>query len=145
MRVETLLYDEIRNHDLCPGATTIDEWSNKTWLETRIGNRVVPIFPLWPIRDALSKHDIHHVLTGYETDIKGESELAAWELGSGGCHFNLIFWIDRVSFFLIGLLTFPAATVRAMRRGFRCRNLFSKQLDVVLASDIEDIRSELNL
>lgn len=145
MKVETLLNEQIEHHDLCPGATTIDQWSRKKWLEIRIDERVVPVFPLWPIRDALSKHDIHHVLTGYSTDIRGESELAAWELGSGGCHLNLIFWIDRVTFFFIGLLTYPAATLLAMRRGFKCHNLFSRKKEVVLESEVGDIRSELNL
>ncbi len=120
MKVETSLHEQIEHHDLCPGAATIDQWSQKTWLETRIGERSVPIFPLWPIRESLSKHDIHHVLTGYDTDVRGEPELAAWELGSGGCHLNVIFWADRISFFMIGLLTYPAATLRALRRGFGC-------------------------
>jgi len=145
MKVKTLLTEQIENHNLCPGAATIDQWSNKTWLETHIADRVIPIFPLWPIRDALSKHDVHHVLTGYETNIRGESELAAWELSSGGCHLNIVFWIDRVSFFIIGLLTYPAATLRALQRGSNCYNLYSRQMDVVLDSEVEDIRNELNL
>ncbi|NKC01308.1 MAG: hypothetical protein GKR90_22805 [Pseudomonadales bacterium] len=145
MKIEAILNEQIAHFDLCPGATTIEQWSRKTWLETRIGERLVPIFPLWPIRDSLSKHDIHHVLTGYHTDIRGESELAAWELGSGGCHLNIIFWIDRVSFFFIGLLTFPIATLRAMRRGIQCRNLFSRQMDAILDAEVEDIQRELKL
>ena len=28
-------------------------------------------------------HDLHHVLTAYATDIRGEGELAAWEIGAG--------------------------------------------------------------
>jgi len=145
MNVKTLLNEEIAQHDLCPGASTVDQWASKTWLETRIGQQVIPIFPLWPIRDALSKHDIHHVLTGYETNIRGESELAAWELGSGGCHLNVIFWIDRASFFLIGLVTYPVATLRAMRRGFGCQNLFSREIGAILDSEVQGIRSELKL
>lgn len=27
-------------------------------------------------------HDIHHVLTGYGTDLVGEAEIGAWEIGS---------------------------------------------------------------
>src|SRR5262245_40979975 len=28
-------------------------------------------------------HDLHHVLTGYGTDLTGEGELGAWEIGAG--------------------------------------------------------------
>ena len=145
MKIRSVLNQNIENHGLCPGATTIDQWSNKTWLETHLGDRIVPIFPMWPIRDALSKHDIHHILTGYSTSIKGEAELAAWELASGGCHLNLIFWIDRISFLMIGLLTYPSATLRAIHRGFASKNLFARNLDIVLDSSVDEIRCSLNL
>ena len=145
MKVEALLNEQIKYNDLCPGATTVDQWSNKKWLEMRVDDRLVRIFPLWPIRDALKKHDIHHVLTGYSTSFKGEAELAAWELGSGGCHLNMIFWIDRISFLAIGLLSYPTATLRALRRGFGCRNLFSKNMDRVLEAEVEDLRVALKL
>lgn len=145
MKIETLLAEQIKHHDLCPGATTIEQWSSKTWLQTHVGDRLVPVFPLWPIRDALSKHDIHHILTGYKTDVEGEAELAAWELGSGGCHLNLLFWFDRLAFSIIGLFIHPTATVRAFRRGLSCRNLFSRQMNSVLDSNVDDVRRDLNL
>lgn len=92
---------------------------------------------MWPIRDALCKHDVHHVLTGYTTDMKGEAELAAWELGSGGCHFNVLFWLDRLSFMVIGLFTYPRATLRAFCEGRDCVNLFRHRL-----TEIEDWQLE---
>src|SRR6476659_1840164 len=32
---------------------------------------------------AVKRHDIHHLITGYATDLLGEAEIAAWELASG--------------------------------------------------------------
>src|SRR5262245_47490792 len=29
-------------------------------------------------------HDLHHVATGFGTDLAGEGEISAWELGAGG-------------------------------------------------------------
>ncbi len=72
--------DHIANRNLCPGADTVDEWLGKTWVEVRVGQRSIPVFPLWGIKRALIAHDVHHVLTGYATTLKGEFELAAWEL-----------------------------------------------------------------
>ena len=33
-------------------------------------------------RRAVVKHDIHHLLTAYETSVWGESEISAWEIAS---------------------------------------------------------------
>jgi len=32
---------------------------------------------------AVKFHDIHHVLTEYETGMRGEAEIGAWEIASG--------------------------------------------------------------
>jgi len=145
MQVRQLLDNEIAHNELCPGALTAAEWSEKTWLEARVDGKLYPIFPMWPIRDAISKHDIHHILTGYDTTMHGEAELAAWELGAGGCAFNLLFWVDRIAFSIIGLCTCPKATFRAFRRGIRCRNLFGQDLKTVLDAPVADIRGYLNV
>ena len=145
MKIKSLLNERIEHHDLCPGAITLEQWASKTWLDMRIGNRIVPIFPLWPIRDVLSKHDIHHILTGYSTDMRGESELAAWELGSGGCHHNVVFWVDRISFLFIGLLAFPIPTLQALYCGMGCRNLFSRDIQELLEMDVASVKYQLGL
>jgi hypothetical protein len=33
---------------------------------------------------AVRIHDLHHVITGYDTDLMGELRIAGWEIG-GGC------------------------------------------------------------
>lgn len=139
------MIDKIANHDACPGAISFDEWMAKSWLEVRVENKVVRVFPLWPIQHAIRKHDIHHVLTGYSTSFKGEAELAAWELSTGGCHLNLIFWIDRFGGLLIGLAMFPRSTFTAFLRGIGSRNTFSMNLDEILELDVADLRDRLQL
>lgn len=34
-------------------------------------------------RRALAAHDLHHLMTGYPMTMRGEFQLAAWELGAG--------------------------------------------------------------
>jgi len=48
--------------------------------------RTVPIKPmLVQQQQRLLLHDVHHLVTGYDTSFRGELELAAWELASPGC------------------------------------------------------------
>ena len=143
MKVHELLEQHITELNLCPGAPTYAEWKTKRWLEAVVGNKTIPIFPMWPIRDALSIHDLHHIMTGYETTLKGEAELAAWELASGGCHLNIVFWIDRISFVLIGLITHPRATLRAAKSGLCCTNLFRFTMKTLEHRDVESITSQI--
>ena len=71
-----------------------------SWVHVRIG----PIPFAFPNttgrRRVLAAHDLHHVLTGYKTNIRGEGALAAWEIGAG-CR-------DRTGLRL--LIIWPAAT-----------------------------------
>ena len=100
---------------------------------------------MWPIREALCKHDVHHILTGYDTDMKGEAELAAWELGSGGCHLNFVFWLDRISFMVIGLFSYPRATLRAFYDGSHCTNLFRHSLGEIEDWEVTSTKKRLRL
>ena len=34
-------------------------------------------------KKAILKHDIHHIITEYPSNIKGETEIGAWEIASG--------------------------------------------------------------
>src|SRR6185295_10394327 len=57
---------------------------NDAWVDFKLGPIPVP-FPNTKARvRAVHVHDLHHVLTGYNTDTLGELEISAWELG-GGC------------------------------------------------------------
>jgi len=109
------------------------------WLRVAVGERRIPVFPLWGFRGSLALHDLHHLLTGYVTTLRGECEVAGWELGSGGCAWRLYMWIDRFFTFGFGLLVAPAPTLRALRRGMRHRNLYRFRADAVLAMDLDEL------
>ena len=145
MQTRDLLADYIENHSLCPGASTVDEWLDKNWVEVRVGQRLIPLIPLWGLKEALTAHDVHPELTAYPTTLKGECELAGWELMSGGCRWNLVFWVDRLGAFALGLVICPRATLRALRRGWGCRNLYGMSEREILAADVQALREHMRL
>ena len=145
MKVRAMLDDYIAHHDLCPGATDFDVWQNKKWVEVNVDGTPWRVFPMFPVRSFLMKHDVHHMLTGYDTSTEGEAEIAAWELGSGGCAAHVFFWVDRIIFVLIGLLWFREKTLAAFRRGRGQKNLFSERVEDILECDLSELRIRLRL
>ncbi len=137
------LWHYVEAEGICPGVDPLDVWLDGPWITIRVGRHMVPILPTWGLRNALTMHDVHHLVTGYDTSVKGEAELAAWELGSGGCGFNLFFWIDRVILILLALPFMPFAMYRSFRLGLGRRNLYTAPRDTVLAEDIDQVRRRM--
>lgn len=145
MKTAAALWEHVREHDLCPGSRTLEEWRGVRWIRMRFGPRLVPVLPVIGYRAALHLHDVHHILTGYDTRLRGELELAAWELGSGGCGWSLVFWIDRLLGLLLGLVLCPVRLLRAFRRGLGCRNLYGERVDRVLEEDLQALARRVGL
>lgn len=66
-------------------------------------------------RRAIRRHDLHHVLTGYGTDLTGEAEVSAWELGRGMQGVGLYVRMIVASTALLGGLLAPRRVWRAYR------------------------------
>ena len=94
---------------------------------------------------AVRLHDLHHVLTEYETTWAGEAEIGAWEIASGcGRHYPA--WVLNVSAFAIGLVIAPRRTSQAFTRGRRSRNLYHTDVrDTLLDRRVGELRHELGL
>jgi hypothetical protein len=73
---------------------------------------------------ALILHDINHLLTGYHTNWKGECEVSAWELASGGRKGYPRTWIYPISLFVLGIFICPFRTLKAFQKGLDKRNSF---------------------
>ncbi len=119
------------------------ELYKERWFYARIFGTRVPIFPLLGFRTGLAAHDTHHMLTGYDTSWTGESEVAAWELASGGCGRYLAYWIDRTLFFPLGLVLAPIRTLRAFRAGLGRRNLYRLRPERLLAMDLDEVQRRI--
>jgi len=116
------------------------------WVVLRVGP--VPVFAFPNIearRRSVRLHDIHHVLTGYDTSWTGESEIGAWEIGSG-CRRHWVAWILNLDAMAIGFLIAPHRTWRAFRRGRRSGNLYGGEYDeALLDRTVGDLRAEIGI
>ena len=83
-----------------------------TWVDFKLGPLPLP-FPNTAGRIAAVKfHDLHHVLTGYETNATGEFEISAWELGAGCGSFPAA-WVINHGGLAAGLVSAPAKVFTA--------------------------------
>ena len=120
------------------------------WLSFRFNQVWVPVFPLFvlpeTVRDILLIHDAHHLITGYGTDIRGEMELIAWTLASGGYFFNGAPWWtllqDAEALFkaILSLIWMPRESLSAFRKGWRQHSLYALDVDTALEMDLEDAK-----
>ena len=115
------------------------------WVDFKLGPIPFP-FPNTPQRvDAVRYHDLHHVMTGYQTDLLGEFEISAWELTSG-CADKTAAWILNFGGYAAGLLVAPRRTLRAFVRGRHSQNLYRRRYDdALLARTVGEMRRELGL
>jgi hypothetical protein len=67
--------------------------------------------------------------------------VSAWELGSGGCGRHVLYWIDRLTFSVLGLVLAPRAALHAFARGRRGHNFFACDPEDVLRMDIGAARA----
>ena len=71
-------------------------------------------------------HDLHHVATGFGTDLVGEAEISAWEVRRGIRVFPGVY-VKCIVFSLafLGLFYCPRRTLRAWRLGKRSKPLIT--------------------
>ena len=115
------------------------------WVKLQAGP--IPLrFPNTAARVAAVRlHDIHHVVTGYETTWTGEAEIGAWEIGSG-CARHWAAWVLNLQALAIGLFIAAEAVFRAYVRGRRSANLYAGQFDeALLAPSVGALRRQLGL
>jgi hypothetical protein len=115
------------------------------WVRVKLGP--VPVYiPNTAARvRAVRLHDLHHVATGYDTDLVGEAEIGAWELASG-CRGYVAAWWLNLTAVLMGLVLAPRRVARAFRRGRGSRNLYAEGWsETLLDETVGDLRERLAL
>jgi hypothetical protein len=114
------------------------------WVDFKLGPLPMP-FPNTASRvRAVRYHDLHHLLTGYRTDIFGEFEISAWELGAG-CKDFWAAWQLNLGGLSGGMLTIPRRTFRAFVRGLRSSSVYGGDLEALLDRSVGDVRAECRL
>lgn len=94
---------------------------------------------------AVRLHDLHHVLTEYDTTWRGEAAIGAWEIASGcGRHYPA--WILNILAVAIGLAIAPGAVRRAFLRGCHSANLYAtRSPEALLDRTVGELRRTLRL
>ncbi len=115
------------------------------WVKLSVGPIPV-VFPNTAARiRAVRYHDLHHVLTGYATTTKGETEIGAWELASG-CGSMPAAWLLNMLSMAIGLVIDRKALFTAFVRGRYSRNFYQgEDLDALLGRPLGEQRARLRL
>jgi len=92
---------------------------------------------------AVRFHDLHHIVTGYETDGPGEGEISAWEIAIGCADFWAA-WLLNLTGMAIGFLLAPGRVFRAFVRGRHSANLYRRGYDdALLDQPVGEIRAAL--
>ena len=102
------------------------------------------LIPNPPARVAALQYHLHHVVTGYGTDWRGEFEIACFELAAG-CGRLWFAWAINLAG-AGGALLLPSRAIRAWARGRHSRGLYRRVCDdALLERTVGDVRRELGL
>lgn len=115
------------------------------WVTVKMGP--IPItFPNTKGRiEAVQRHDLHHVATGYDANWVGETEIGAWEVASGCGRFGAA-WILNLYAFAVGLVMWPSNVFRSFLRGRRELNLYLAPLpDGILSEKVSEFKKRLRI
>lgn len=115
------------------------------WVKLRVGPIPV-VFPNTAGRKAaVPCHDLHHVATGFETDLVGEAEIGAWELATGCAHVRAALILNMLVIWPVLFLA-PARLYRAFVWGRHTTNLYGAPYDEALLNlSVGALRERLHL
>ncbi len=110
---------------------------NEPYVKIELYKSLAIYFPNFDSRrKAVLKHDIHHILTGYTSALKGETEISAWELASG-CSNYLAAFVINLHGFMLGVPFNLRGIFNAFVKGRRTKNLYSDQFPNEIALDMK--------
>lgn len=121
--------------------------NNKSSVRVEVTKKIVLYIPNFKARrKAVIKHDIHHIVTGYRSTLKGETEIGAWEIGSG-CKGYWAAWVLDASGVMTGIVFNLWGVLKAFARGRRTRNLYHDIApnEKVLNMNVDDVKKLLYL
>jgi ubiquinone biosynthesis protein Coq4 len=97
-------------------------------------------------KKAVFLHDVHHLITGYESVIVGEFEIAGWEIASGCIKYWFAYFINSPGL-LMGVFLAPKKTMTGFKRGCRSSNLYLLGLDfeVINKTTIGELKKQVGI
>jgi hypothetical protein len=117
---------------------------DERWIKVKVWRIPVWLPNTQGRRRAVKLHDLHHIVTEYPTTWRGEAEISAWEVASGGLRRYYAGWLLDLMNVAQGLVVNPRGAFRAFVRGRRSRNLFGESFDdALLARRVGELRALL--
>lgn len=120
---------------------------SERWVWLKIGPLRLPLLNTVGRVRAVARHDLHHIATGYGTDLLGESEIGAWEVGAGCGRFTAA-WVLNLSAIGAGLWLSPRRIFRAFCRGRRSLTLYLESGDIdaaLVAGSVAQLQERLRI
>lgn len=114
------------------------------WVDFKLGPIPFPLPNTEARKHAVKFHDLNHVLTGYRTDIQGEFEISAWEIGAG-CRDFWAAWALNLSGIAGGVFTSPRRTWRAFVAGRQSTAAYALDYEQALGEQVEVVRQKLGV
>lgn len=115
------------------------------WVPLKLWKLTIKIPNTEGRKKAVRIHDLHHVLTGYDTTWTGEAEIGAWELASG-CLQSPAATFLNLSILAIGFVISPLRVARAWARGRQTKNLYAENgVEHLLPRTVGTMRTNLGL
>jgi hypothetical protein len=118
---------------------------NEKWFKIKLGRIFIPLPNIKARVDAVKLHDIHHLITEYNANYKGEAQIGGWEIASG-CGRFWVAWILNMGSFVIGILFFQRSLLKAFLDGRLVKtNLYAKGIynEILLNKTVGDLRKEV--
>jgi hypothetical protein len=121
----------------------VDGGYSDAWVDFKVGPIPFPFPNTQSRKQALQFHDLHHIVTGYDTNFVGELQISAWEIGAG-CGDFVTAWFLNLSGLAAGALVAPVQTWRAFQRGRSSQSLYLQpDADSFLQRTVEETRHVL--
>jgi len=98
------------------------------WVPLKFGPIKLALYNSAARKRAIPIHDLHHLVTGYNTDPKGEAEVATWELAAG-THDKWFALFINLPALLYGAALWPRTIWAAWRKGCRETGLYTSDFN----------------
>lgn len=138
-----LVKDALAQYFAINGFTT-ESYTAPT-VEIPMGPVTIPLPNTAGRKKVVKLHDLHHVATGYGTDLTGEAEIGAWELRAGCV--GLAAYVYNGMAVAMGLLISPIRTTQAFRDARGATTLYRLGLDydAAMTLHVSELRTRLGV
>lgn len=104
-----------------------DGGAHEAWFHVQLGPLHIPLPNPPARRRAVFYHDVHHLVTGYDTVFSvGEIRIAAFEVGAS-CGRVWVAWLLNLGLMAVGIFVRPRDAFRAFRRGRGSGSLYLRR------------------